>query len=213
LKIHRLSNPCVAVIDNFLSDDICDELISDLENAPGDWTRASVVGEGGTSEEHHARTNQSKGLAYENSGAARRFLQYASKLVNLHPAQAENLSCIKYDIGQKYDAHEDNFKELDNNTPEAGNRVCTVLLYLTDVIEGGETDFPYLNIRVAPKKGRVIYFETSHKGTEQGLKLSSHAAMPVIRGEKIAVNLWFRRTIYNQDLYQKIQEKIKNDYK
>ena len=212
LKIHRLSNPCVAVIDDFLPEDVCDELVQDIENGPGEWTRATVVGDKGSSEEHHARTNWSKGLGYQ-SVAARKFLQYASKLVNLHPAQAESLSCIKYEIGQKYDAHEDNFTDLENHNPEAGNRVATVLLYLTDVKEGGETDFPDLNIRVSPKKGRVIYFETSHKGTEQGLKLSRHAAMPVIRGEKIAVNLWFRKGIYDNDLYQKIEEKIKNDYK
>ena len=33
--------------------------------------------------------------------------------------------------------------------------------------------------------------------------LSYHGALPVIRGQKMAINMWFRRGIYDNDLYQK----------
>ena len=62
------------------------------------------------------------------------------------PHTARTLSCpsvfclsffshCRYAIGQKYGAHYDS---LDNDSP----RVATVLLYLSDVEEGGETAFP-----------------------------------------------------------------------
>jgi hypothetical protein len=41
----------------------------------------------------------------------------------------------------------------------AGPRILTFFLYLSDVEEGGETSFPYLDIAIKPKKGekeRVI---------------------------------------------------------
>ena len=200
LKVHRLSNPCVAVIDDFLPADVCDELVQDIENGPGEWTRATVVGDKGSSEEHHARTNWSKGLGYQ-SVAARKFLQYASKLVNLHPAQAESLSCIKYEIGQKYDPHHDSFtlETLKENTPEAGNRIATALLYLETPQEGGATDFPRMNISIEAKKNRCVFFSNSHMGTDIKLEESFHGAEPVMRGEKMAVNLWFRQSVYQKD--------------
>lgn len=44
-------------------------------------------------------------------------------------------------MGQKYDPHFDYFNDP-NNEAIAGNRVATVLMYLSDVEKGGETIFP-----------------------------------------------------------------------
>jgi prolyl 4-hydroxylase len=57
------------------------------------------------------------------------------------PENAESLQVLRYETGQKYDAHFDYFHDR-NNLKLGGQRVATVLMYLTDVNKGGETVFP-----------------------------------------------------------------------
>jgi prolyl 4-hydroxylase len=57
------------------------------------------------------------------------------------PENAESLQVLRYETGQKYDAHFDYFHDR-NNLKRGGQRVATVLMYLTDVSKGGETVFP-----------------------------------------------------------------------
>ena len=60
-----------------------------------------------------------------------------------------------------------------------------------------------MHITIPAKKGRVVLFSNCHMGTTQPIDLSMHAGMPVIRGEKTAVNLWFRSGVYDNNMYQK----------
>ena len=67
----------------------------------------------------------------------------------------------------------------------------TVLLYLCDVEEGGETKFPLKNTQVTPKKGRAVLFKSTHPDGALDPK-SLHGSNPVIKGEKWACNKWYR---------------------
>lgn len=67
-------------------------------------------------------------------------------ITQLPAYHGEDMQILKYGLGQKYDAHHD-VGELDSASgkqlaAEGGHRVATVLLYLSDVEEGGETAFP-----------------------------------------------------------------------
>lgn len=42
--------------------------------------------------------------------------------------------------------------------PSGGDRYLSVVIYLNDVTEGGETEFKYFGIKVKPKTGRVLIF-------------------------------------------------------
>jgi len=67
----------------------------------------------------------------------------------------------------------------------------TFFLYLSDVEEGGETDFPLLNIGVKPKKGKALLWPSTLD--DQPLEVDRrtvHQAKPVIKGRKFAANSW-----------------------
>ena len=92
-----------------------------------------------------------------------------------------------------------------------GARLKTALCYLNDVEEGGETKMTKLNTTIKPKKGGMLVFQnTISLDNHDKHPLSEHAALPVIKGEKYAVNLWFRECStqklycdFNPDYYKK----------
>lgn len=115
----------------------------------------------------------------------------------------EGLQVLRYKGGEKYDAHYDYFHDAEN-VKNGGNRVATVLMYLADTEEGGETAFPHVPapgdnegfsecarpfLAAKPKKGDAILFHsmTPEAQLEEG---SMHVACPVIRGEKWSAAKW-----------------------
>lgn len=70
----------------------------------------------------------------------------------------EDIQVLRYEHGQKYDPHYDYFADK-VNIARGGHRVATVLMYLTDVENGGETVFP--NAEVSAQ--RLKYLQTCQK--------------------------------------------------
>jgi hypothetical protein len=62
------------------------------------------------------------------------------------------------------------------------SRIGVYILYLNDVMEGGETEFLYLSKRIAPKKGRLIIFPPNYPWTHRG--------NPPLSGEKYIMTGW-----------------------
>ena len=46
---------------------------------------------------------------------------------------------------------------------------------------------------ITPQKGKLVVFQNCYKGTDKPHPDSLHGALPVIKGEKWAFNLWFRK--------------------
>ena len=109
---------------------------------------------------------------------------------------AEQFQLVYYGPGNEYKPHFDAFdkttEEGQNNWFPGGQRMVTALAYLNDVKEGGETDFPEINVSVKPNKGDVVVFHNCIEGTTEINPDALHAGSPVVQGEKWAVNLWFR---------------------
>ncbi|KAL1396875.1 hypothetical protein pipiens_010189 [Culex pipiens pipiens] len=101
----------------------------------------------------------------------------------------EMLQVNNYGLGGFYSIHYD-WSPSANPFPNKGlgNRIATLMFYLSDVQEGGSTVFPRLNLAVRPRKGTAIFWYNLHRNGK-GQK-APHAACPVLIGSKWVANKW-----------------------
>jgi prolyl 4-hydroxylase len=111
--------------------------------------------------------------------------------MNIPIEHGEGLQVLNYQIGQEYKAHFDFFSSPTVKNP----RISTLVMYLNDVEQGGETYFPKLNLSVSPKKGMAVYFEYFYDNQDLN-DLTLHGGAPVIAGDKWAATQWMRRKVY-----------------
>ena len=189
------SDPIIYVVDDFISEDECQEFI----NCSKDKLQpATVVG---LKEEQKLkdRTNEFAWLEHHANESIHEVSKRLSILVQMPIRNAEMFQVVHYESGTEYKPHFDSFDqstELGKKYWEpGGQRMITALIYLNDVEDGGATYFPELNISINPKKGNVLVFHNTISETTNINPRSLHAGMPVTSGEKWAANLWFRENL------------------
>ena len=82
---------------------------------------------------------------------------------------------------------------------EHGGRKYTVLIYLNDDYEGGETHFKILDTKIKGNTGDIVFFKNMLKDSQQSDPNSIHSGTPIKSGEKWLLNLWIRDRPYNLD--------------
>ena len=101
------------------------------------------------------------------------------------PEQGEPLQVLRYRQEQQYRPHTDAVPGLENQ------RVMTMLVYLNDEFEGGETEFTELGITIRPRRGEGLLFRNvDDKGRPEPSLL--HAGKPVRNGMKLLASRWIR---------------------
>ncbi|KAI4458946.1 prolyl 4-hydroxylase alpha subunit [Holotrichia oblita] len=113
-------------------------------------------------------------------------VQRVEDMTRLSMETAEELQVVNYGIGGHYEPHFDFAVAGDANAFKslgAGNRIATLLFYMSDVAQGGATVFPYLDVALWPKKGAAAFWYNLHSSGE-GDKRTRHAACPVLAGSK-----------------------------
>jgi prolyl 4-hydroxylase len=115
-------------------------------------------------------------------------------LTNIPSDHQELGTIIYYDVGGQYLPHYDSPKNVETQKRMFGDtigRLFTVIIYLNDVEEGGETTFPNVNQFVVPEKGKAVIFQNIlPDGTV--LEQSFHGGAPVKKGEKWILTKWIR---------------------
>ena len=178
--------PFIFEVENFLTHEECDTIIKASEEK----MNKSFVGSFEKARESNIRTGYSHFLTvFENLDIFEIFKKI-TMFLNLPGYRFDQFfQVISYDKDQEYKDHLDPSFEK-NKRYNIKHRFFTVLCYLSDVEEGGETYFPKLDVTVKPKKGKIIYFQNYDKEGNVN-KLSTHRGMPVLKGKKWAFNLWF----------------------
>jgi hypothetical protein len=112
-----------------------------------------------------------------------------SEIINIPTSHFERTHLVRYKSGQQYKPH------LDCGVTKNNDRIFTALLYLNDDFTGGETEFLNLNLKITPRKNKlIIWRNVSDDG--QVLADSLHAGLPVIDGIKDILVIWIHMQPY-----------------
>ncbi|KAL1482810.1 hypothetical protein MTO96_033536 [Rhipicephalus appendiculatus] len=122
---------------------------------------------------------------------------------------SEPYQVANYGLGGHYSPHDDAYT-FEQNADEwktgNGNRVATMLLYLTDVSLGGATAFVHLQLAVKPRCGSALFWYdvAPYSGNDEPIhfsfwhqkkaveKLTNHVGCPVLWGSKWIATKWIR---------------------
>jgi hypothetical protein len=117
----------------------------------------------------------------KNSHEISSILKKCSEKFHIHQEYFTDLTVVKYTKGGFISSHIDS--ELSHI------RSHTILLYLNENYEGGETEFPNLNKQFKLNTGDILYFHNLDSyGNPTALAL--HQGNVVKSGEKLICNLW-----------------------
>jgi prolyl 4-hydroxylase len=189
--LFSLTLPRVVLFGGLLSDDECDELVA-LSRAY--VTPSNVVDLDSGGEKLHAdRTSSGAALTRGGTPLISRIEQRIAALLNWPVDHGEALQILRYEVGQEYKPHYD---YVDPAQPGAapflargGQRVASLVMYLTTPQDGGATNLPELGLEVAAVKGNAVFFsyDRPHPSTK-----TLHGGMPVRAGEKWVATKWLR---------------------
>ncbi len=185
--IAKMEEPLIVILGNVLSYEECDELIQ----LSKDRVERSKIGNTRTVDE--LRTSSSIFLEENEHDVVTRVEKRVSQIMNIPVEHGEGLQILNYKPGQEYKAHFDFFSA--SARPVKNPRISTLVMYLNDVEEGGETYFPKLNLSVSPQKGMAVYFEYFYDNQELN-DLTLHGGAPVVIGDKWAATQWMRRRVF-----------------
>ncbi|KAJ0966885.1 hypothetical protein J5N97_023802 [Dioscorea zingiberensis] len=131
--------PRAFIYHNFLSKEECEHLIS---LAKPHMEKSTVVdSQTGRSKDSRVRTSSGTFLKRGRDKTIRAIEKRIADFTFIPVEHGEGLQVLHYEVGQKYESHFDYFVD-ELNSKNGGQRIATVLMYLSDVEEGGETVFP-----------------------------------------------------------------------
>jgi prolyl 4-hydroxylase len=97
----------------------------------------------------------------------------------------EPLQVLRYRPGQQYRPHLDALPSGENQ------RILTMLIYLNDGYQGGETLFTRTGLKFAGKTGDALLFRNAAPSGSPDPN-AEHAGLPVVSGEKYIASRWIR---------------------
>ena len=192
---HR-HDPELMVFANLLSPAECDAL---MDAAKPRLSRSLTVDiKTGAEELHPARTSQGMFFDRCENAVVQRVEARIAKLLDWPIKNGEGLQVLRYPPGAQYKPHYDYFDPLEPGTPailkRGGQRVATLIIYLFEPEEGGETVFPDIGLQVMPRRGSAVFFSYAQA---HPVSRTLHGGEPVKVGEKWIATKWLREREFN----------------
>ena len=186
------TDPWIITIDNFVSDAEVEALLGSVEA----WERSTDTGQfnefgeqGRILSSGRTSANAWCRSSCEDLPDVARLIEKIETTTTVPRENYESFQILRYEVGQHYNTHHDTSEE--DYLLLSGPRILTMFLYLSDVEEGGETEFPRLGLKVKPQKGKALLWPGVMDTDPSRIdRRTSHTALPVIRGRKFAANSW-----------------------
>ncbi len=178
------SDPRIAVLPGFLSPEVCAWLIARGEEQQGPAFIFDAAA--GRPKQDVSRTNTVTRLGIAETDLVALLVQARiTEVTGFDFDRLEALNLLCYDPGQAFLPH---FDYLDPRTPTtkaemalSGQRVATLLVYLNDDYDGGETEFPEVRFRFRGAPGdALLFYSLKPSGSPDSKTL--HAGLPPTRG-------------------------------
>jgi prolyl 4-hydroxylase len=185
IETRRLSEaPHVAAAGGFMTEAEC--LYLRNEGEPDLKTSAVVDPATGRMVPHPVRTADSAMFGvYAEDLVVNALNRRIAALSGTRLDQGEPLQLLRYRPGGEYKPH------MDALPAEPNQRVLTVLVYLSDDYEGGETSFPHTGLTFRGRTGDALLFRNAGADGRPD-PLSLHAGLPVTGGTKYLASRWIR---------------------
>ena len=191
----QAQSPRIFMAENFLPRAACEWLI---EQAGRRLARAQVRQGSHVSVVGEERTNSVAGSSMLEPDLVMQLTRLRiAATIGQAVNQLEPTNILHYNIGEEYRPHYDIVRPKEVIDFEAdlrahGQRLVTVLVYLNEGYEGGETEFPLLQQRFKGKPGDALIFWNLSEAQELE-RYSLHAGLPVVAGEKWLLSQWVRQ--------------------
>jgi prolyl 4-hydroxylase len=144
----------------------------------------------------------------DTSGVLKWIEERIAAATQIPSSHGEAFNVLRYEHMQHYDSHYDYFDPKDFG-PQPSQRIATVLVYLSEVLEGGETVFKREgkdngerniydwrnctdgSLKYKPRQGDAVLFWSAHPdGSVDHHAL--HGGCPVVAGQKWVATKWIR---------------------
>ena len=188
------TEPRIAAVKDFISAPACDWLIGlgrpHLKQADiFDSATGELVLDG-------RRSNNAAPLKIDRIDVVLAFVRARiAALAELPVLALEDSQILHYEVGQQFNPHYDffdvKFPALAREVERRGQRALTLLIYLNDNYEGGDTAFPVLGRAFKGRKGDALIFWNLGEDGAPDYR-TQHTGTAPTRGEKWLFSQWIR---------------------
>jgi prolyl 4-hydroxylase len=184
-------------IPSLLDPSLCKKLIECIDR----HCIPSTVTAGGKMVQKEVRTSSTCRLEEwpEYKSEVKTLQRLVLEQIDIDIRHSEPLQGQRYKIGEFYGRHTDFFtprtSAYETFTERGGQRTWTAMFYLNDVINGGATLFPTVDLAITPTVGTMLLWDNmNHRGKENYFAM--HEALAPISNPKFVVTQWFRQNFY-----------------